>query len=188
MVKKLLSLVIFILCSSVAAVAQNSAVKPDPGSPPRQQPRDPKDRTPYSEQDIYLPPEMRSRIAIERLESEHKKIIESVEKLNDLTTDVTKSFQDQGRLMPEEIKKLSTIEKLAKRILTHAGGDEVDDNAEETKKMSPKEAIEKLSAAVAIIKKDMTKETRHIVSATVIASSNEVIHLAQHIRRIQKTN
>jgi hypothetical protein len=50
------------------------------------------------------------------------------------------------------------------------------------------QAIEMLSTSVANIKKEMSAETRYVVSATVIANSNEVINLSRFIRRAKKTN
>ena len=88
--------------------------------------------------------------------------------------------------MPEDIKKLGSIEKLAKRILSHAGGSQVDGNKDESAQLSIPEAIEKMNVAVASIKKSALSETRNVVSAAVIGNSNEVIELTRTIRRSQR--
>ena len=137
-------------------------------------------------QDINLPEEMRVKMAIARAEGEHRKVLEDVQKLSDLSTEVSDAFRDHSQLAPDDLKKLSNMDKLAKRILVHAGGSEVDDKSETTERLSIGEAVDHLSAAVTRIKHEMTSETRHVVSAIVVASSNEVITLTHLIRRKQK--
>jgi len=135
-----------------------------------------------------FPDEMRIRMEIARAEEEHKKVIEDVEKLSNLSDEVAKRFDDHKKLAPEDEKKLGTIEKLAKRVLKNAGGDEVDDNAGPSEPLTLAEAVDKLSASAGEIKKDMKAETRFVVSASVIAKSNEVIRLARFIKRSRKSN
>jgi hypothetical protein len=137
-------------------------------------------------QDIDLPDEMRVRLLIERLEGEHKKFIEDVMKLDEMSSEITRSYNERRLLMPEDIKKLGSIEKLAKRILSHAGGSQVDGKKGESAQLSISEAIEKMNVAVAAIKKSALSETRHVVSAAVIGNSNEVIELTRAIRRSQR--
>jgi hypothetical protein len=133
-----------------------------------------------------MPAEMRIRLAIERAEGEHRKILEDVKKLSDLSSEVSSAYHDRARLTSDDLKKLANIEKLAKRILSHAGGNEVDDKSPDIEDLPLAEAIDHLSTAASKIRNDMTAQTRHIVSASVIASSNEVINLSQLIRRRQK--
>ena len=137
-------------------------------------------------QDIDLPDEMRVRLLLERLEGEHKKFIEDVMKLDELSSEVARSYNEKRLLMPDDMKKLGSIEKLAKRILSHAGGNQVDGDKAESAQLSISEAIEKMNVAVAGIKKSALSETRHVVSAAVIGNSNEVIELSRIIRRSQR--
>jgi len=95
--------------------------------------------------------------------------------------DRSKPLATKLRLSEDEIKKLNTIQKLAKHVLSHALGDEVEDKS--SKPMTLAEAVDQMKAAAANIKKTMTAETRFEVSAVVIANSNEVISLAQFIKR-----
>ena len=134
-----------------------------------------------------MPEEMRIKMAIARAEEDHKKILEDVEKLSNLSGEVVKDYGDTKQLSGDDVKKLGTIEKLAKRILNHAGGEEVDQkNTNEQLPLA--DAIDMLGTSVANIRKEMTAETRFVVSATVIANSNEVISLSRLIRRSKKTN
>jgi hypothetical protein len=180
-------LAVFLLLFALQATAQtNTPTYPTTRKPkPRPESSVIKDDFP---QESNLPEEMRIRMAIERADNEHRKVMTDVDKLNELSTEVAKVFQDSGKLSGEEVKKLSTIEKLAKRVLSHAGGDEVDDKTGRIAQMSVGDAITGISEAAAVIKKTMDAGTRHIVSATVIGNSNDIINMAQLVRRAQKSN
>ena len=186
MIKKCLLSAFFILLFAIGAAAQvpvvpsrrvDTAVKPEL--------HDGKSKD--SDQNVNFPEEMRIRMDIERADSEYRKTIEDADKLNDLSAEIAKSYRDRGRLTADELKKVSTIEKLAKRILNQSGGDEVDDKNKTVQRSLP-EAIEQLSTAAANIQKIMKVQTKFVVSATVIANSNEVISLAQFIRHSIKAD
>ncbi|MEK6302591.1 MAG: hypothetical protein AABO41_17910 [Acidobacteriota bacterium] len=167
---------LFFFCS-VPAAAQTP--KPNQPSPDTQR-RTPEDRWSRS-QETGLPEEMRTRMAMERAESDHRKILDDVDKLNHLSSEVARGYHERGKLSDEELKKLNTIEKLAKHVLNHTLGDEVEDKS--PKPLTLAEAVDQMKAAAANIKKTMTAETRFEVSAVVIANSNEVISLAHFIKR-----
>lgn len=133
-----------------------------------------------------LPDEIRIKMALKRAEDEHRKVLEDVDKLSALSSEIAAGLRDRGKLASDDFKKLGTIEKLARRILSHAGGDQVSDESLKGANMPVAEAIDKIGSAAENIKKSMTTNTRHIVSAAVIASSNEVINLSQFIRKLQK--
>lgn len=175
---KLLLATLLLALSAVAAVA---ASPQDSGLPS-------KTRPPLTEEELAqewnLPPEMRARLAIERANSEHRKVLEDVEHLSELTDGVAKHFQAQGKLSSDDLKSLEKIEKLAKRVLTFAGGSQEDDDS--LKGLSLKDMVERLATAVEKVKGTMAKEPRQVISAAVIANSNETIILTQQIRRSQK--
>ena len=185
MIKKCLLSAFFILLFAIGAAAQvrgvpprrvDTTVKPELG-----------DEKKDSDQNVNFPEEMRIRMDIERADSEHRKTLEDADKLNDLSAEIARSYKDHGRLTADELKKVGAIEKLAKRILNQSGGDEVDDKNKTGQRSLP-EAIEQMSAAAANIQKSMKVQTRFVVSATVIANSNEVISLAQFIRHAIKAD
>ncbi|HKP86689.1 MAG TPA: hypothetical protein VJZ26_11365 [Blastocatellia bacterium] len=185
MVKKFLPSMFFILLSAAAAMAQSSGATPRGiGPPPRARIPDSSKR---DEQDLAFPEDIRIKMAIERADNEYRKTLEDADKLNDMSSEVAKSFRDNGKLSADELKKVGSIEKLAKRILSQAGGDEVDDK-DKSAHRSVSEAVEQMSAAAANIQKNMKTQTRFVVSATVIANSNEVINLAQFIRHSLKSD
>jgi hypothetical protein len=176
-------LAILIVLSAVTAAGQNArpAIKPAETKTP--------DKYPDDEQEVSrLPEEMRVKMAIARAEEDHKKVLEVVEKLSNLSAEIARGYGERKQLSSDDVKKLGTIEKLAKHVLTHAGGEEVDSKTDAIEHLSLGEAIDMLSSTVARIRKDMTAETRFVVSATVIANSNEVINLSRTIRRAKKAD
>jgi hypothetical protein len=173
---------LFVALLPLAAAAQGTS-PPKPAPRPAAPPTVSGDRNEASDQESNLPEEMRIRMAIERAEGEHRKVLEDVKKMSDLSAEVSTAYGDRAQLSPDDVKKLSTIEKLAKHILTHAGGTEVDDKSHDTESLSLGDAVHHMCAAVNRIKNDMTAQTRHVVSASVIASSNEVITMTHLIRR-----
>jgi hypothetical protein len=186
MKKVIPALLLLIVFSTFAARAQNRTTA---GQPPSIQPtskansRDPL----YSDQNSSnLPDEIRIKMALKRAEDEHRKVLEDVDKLAALSSEIATGLRDKGKLASDDMKKLGTIEKLARRILSHAGGDQVSDDSLKQGEMPISEAVDKMGSAIESIKKSMTTQTRHIVSAAVIASSNEVINLSQFIRKQQK--
>ncbi len=179
-------LFLFILPLAFYAVpAQTQAPRPSTRpaiKPPDKYPDD-------DEQELsHLPEEMRIKMVIARAEEDHKKILEDVDKLSTLSNEIVKEYGDNKRLSADDMKKLGTIEKLAKRILTHSGGEEVDQKSGASENMPLAEAVDMLGTTVASIKKEMTAETRFVVSASVIANSNEVISLSRLIRHAKKAD
>ena len=170
-------LAIFILLLASAATAQTPI--PEAGQSANKTP----EKFPDHGQEVsHLPEEMRIKMAIARAEEDHKKVLEDVEKLNNLSTEIARGYGESKRLSADDIKKLGTIEKLAKHVLTQSGGEEVDQKSDATEHMPLADAIDLLSTTVANIRKEMTAETRFVVSANVIANSNEVINLSRIIR------
>jgi len=183
MIRSFLPTAIFVLLFGIGGAAQNPR--------PAERPPEPKTgelRPREHDQEVSLPEEMRIKMAIARAESDHKKVLEDVEKMSDLCSEIAKEYAQRKQLSADDMKKLGTIEKLAKRVLTSAGGEEVDDKSASTDRIQTSEAINKLNAAAETIRKDMKAETRFVVSATVIANSNQVIHLSRYIRHAPKVD
>jgi hypothetical protein len=174
MFKRFFTVAIVALLPMLGGNAQSTRPAPPPES------RLPDKNQKTDEPEDGLQQDMRIKMAIARAEGEHKKLLEDVEKLSSLSSDIAKGYSEHKRLSSDEIKKLSTIEKLARRVLSNSGGDEVDQKSDQ---MPLSDAIDKLNTTAASIKKEMTAETRFVVSATVIANSNEVISLTRFIRQ-----
>ncbi len=173
----------FVLLAAGAAAAQTV-------TPTRPPPRVllPPPRTPGDDQEnSRLPEDMRIKMEIARADEEYKKTLEDADRLSALSSEVTRAFHDAGKLAGDDVKKLGTIEKLAKRILSQAGGDEVGDHDGELQGKPLNDALDQLSASADKVQKCIKEQTRFVVSAAVISNANDIIHLAQHIRRLAKT-
>jgi hypothetical protein len=177
----LLGVLILLFAYDATAQTTRPPIKPAETRSPDKYPDDEQEGT-------RLPDDMRIKMAIARAEEDHKKVLEDVEKLSDLSSEIARGYDERKRLTSDDVKKLGTIEKLAKRILTHAGGEEVDSTPDPTEHMLMAQAIDTLNTTAADIRKEMNTETRFVVSATVIAKSNEVIHLSRFIRRAKKAD
>lgn len=169
----------FSVILSFVAVAQNTPT----GSKNRPPPTD-EERADQLDQELNLPPEMRSRLAIERAKNEHRKIVEDAQKMNDLSVEIAKRYEERSQLSSDDMKNVGTIEKLAKRILNFAGGSE--EKIEEKRSLSLSDCIAQLSKAAENIQKILLAESRHVISAKLIADANEAVNLAQIIRHFQK--
>jgi hypothetical protein len=167
-------LIIFLFALTISIAAQNP--NPSPKTRPSTQ-----EELEQLEQETSLPPEMRIRLALERADNAHNKVLEDAQKLNDLSCSVAQHYEEKKKLSSEDMKNVGTIEKLAKRILEFAGGSEEKD---ETKKaMSLEEMVNRLREVSLKIKDSLTAETRHVISASVVFNSNEAINLAQFIKK-----
>lgn len=180
MAKTAFMLLAFVLLAATSAAAQAPAAVPTP--PPARMP------TPRDQEQSHLPDDMRVRMEIARADAEYKKALDDADKLSSLSIEVARAFRDTGKLASDDLKKVGTIEKLAKRILTQAGGDEVADHAEDLQHKPLNDAVEQMSAAADKVQKCVKEQTRFVVSATVIGNANDIIHLAQHIRRSLKAD
>jgi len=138
------------------------------------------------QQDVSLPEEMKTRMQIERADKDHQKLVESAKQMGELSAEFAKSFKETSRLDSQELKKLASIEKLARKILSDSGGEQTNDKPDQDEKLTLAEAVDRLNTTSADVANSITKGTRFVVSAAVISNSNEVIHLAQYIRRAEK--
>src|SRR6185369_5733455 len=132
----------FVLFVALPAAAQSTA--PVPKSPTALPP--PADFPGRSGQErSNLPEDMRIRMEIARADAEYKKTLDEADKLTTLSIEVTRVFHETGKLEGEDLKKVGAIEKLAKHILSQAGGDEVAERSADLQRKPLVEAIEQMS-------------------------------------------
>src|SRR5206468_7474499 len=124
------------------------------------------------QENSHIPEEMRIKMEIARADEEYKKTLDDADKLSTLSTEVTQAFHGAGKLAGDDLKKLGTIEKLAKRILSQAGGDEVGDRSDDLQSKPLNDALDQLSAAADKVQKCIKEQTRFVVSATVISNAD----------------
>ncbi len=180
MTKMLLVLLTSILASSTIAAGFDQ--RPNPNKPPPEQ-----SKADEPEQDApTLPEDMRLRMKREREELEHRKIVDSARQLFDTSVELAKGYKDAKALNDDAFKRIATVEKLARRILSHVGGEVVEPKERAGEAPSVPDAIDRIILASENIKKHFTSETRFVVSAAMITDSNQIIHLAQYLRHGQK--
>lgn len=187
MAKKVFLPIAFLLLAAVSVAAQSKTpiqVQRQPSVPP---PSITFPRT-SDQENSHMPDEMRVRMEIARADADYKKTLDDADKLSALSTDVVRVFRDTGKLSGDDLKKVGTIEKLAKRILSQAGGDEVGDQSNDIQHKPVNDALDQLSSAADKVQRCIKEQTRFVVSAAVISNANEIIQLAQHIRRSLKAD
>jgi hypothetical protein len=165
-------LLVLLVSVGVAAQSEKTRVTGDPLEEPEQS----------RDADINIPAEMRSRLNIERAEDEHRKLVDDVKKMNDLSGELVSRYKHHHKLSDDDIKRINSIEKLAKRVLNRSLGKE--ERPDDLPQFSM--GVVQLGSATQKIQKVVAAETRFVVSATVIGTSNEVICLTEYIRQLQK--
>lgn len=120
------------------------------------------------------------RMQIKREEEEHKKLVEKALQIKESAESLNKEGDGQ-RLLHAADKKLREIEKSAKQIRSDSGGSD-DGKPLETPPTTLAEALKQLSDASQRLQVSMEKTSRHIVSASVIAETSEIIQLVKIIR------
>jgi phage-related tail protein len=164
-----------LLCGHARA-QQPSQTKPHPPAPPDlTTPRETSesDQTPVTE-------EMLKDAEIKRLEMARKENLERARETAQLGTEVREAFERQKSLGASEMKKIGRLEKLARAIRNEAGGG--DDEGLKDPPAQLAAALSRLSELCEELRKRVEKTPRQVVSAAVIASANQVIALAKHIR------
>ena len=178
---KLPCLVCFALALSCGHVSaqQPAAVKPRQSqTPPLTSPRDPADGEQTS-----LTEEMLKDTEIKRLEMTRRENLQRARETAQLGAELREAFERQKSLGAAEMKKVARIEKLARAIRNEAGGDDDDEGLKDLP-MRLDAALSRLSELCEELSKKVEKTPRHVVSAAVIASANQLIALAKHIRTL----
>jgi len=120
------------------------------------------------------------RMQIKREEEEHKKLVEKALKIKEAAESLNKE-SESPQLTRDADKKLREIEKSAKQIRSESGGGD-DGKQLEAPPKTLAEALKQLSEASQRLQVSMEKTSRHIVSASVIAGTSEIIQLVKIIR------
>ena len=120
------------------------------------------------------------RMQIKREEDEHKKLVEKALQIKEAAESLNKE-NDSSHLQRTADKKLREIEKSAKQIRSESGGGD-DGKQLESPPKTLAEALKQLSDASERLQVSMEKTSRHVVSASVIAETSEIIQLVKIIR------
>ena len=173
------ALVVALALCGRAAAQQPSTIKPRASAP--------SDRTSSrtSDDDDQSSPtdEMLRSAEIKRLEMSRKENLGRAREAAQLGAEIREAFEHQKSLSASELKKVGRIEKLARSIRNEAGGDD-DEQGLKDPPAGLETALCRLSELCDELRKKVEKTPRHVVSAAVIASANQVIALAKHIRTL----
>lgn len=129
--------------------------------------------------------EMFEKRRIEREQKEYDQVIEKGDELLSLSMAIAKAFAENGKLSDREKTQLAAVEKLAKQIRSHLGGD--DDGSPVVQEVSqnrqgPGSVVVAFSEAAVDLVEELKKTTRFSISASAIESSNAVLGLTRLLR------
>lgn len=120
------------------------------------------------------------KMQIRREEEEHKKLVRAAAEVKENAEALLRDASD-SKLPRAAEKKLKEIEKGAKKIRSESGGGEGDQQLDPVP-ATLAEALKQLCEASSKLQAGMEKTSRHVVSATVVATATEVIQLVKLIR------
>jgi predicted RNase H-like nuclease (RuvC/YqgF family) len=125
--------------------------------------------------------EMLKSVEIRRSEETYKENLERARETVQLSAEMRDTLKQQSSLGAAELKKLARIEKLARSIRNDAGGGE-DDTTLDDPPRSLDAALQRLAEMCEEFRKKVEKTPRHVVSAAVITSANQLIELTRLIK------
>lgn len=125
--------------------------------------------------------EMLARKEIEMLEKERKENLQRTQEAVQLGTNLRDAYQANKTFLPNDLKKLERLEKIAKRVRSEAGGSE----GEPTNENNPKDletALDMLVESSENMRKGVEKTPRQVVSASVIEQSNKLLQIIRFVK------
>ncbi len=125
--------------------------------------------------------EMMRNLEVKRREAIYKENLERAKESALLGAEICNAFLKQNSLGTAEVKKLGRIEKLAKNIRNDHGGDD-DEEALKEPPRSLTEAVNRLARLSENLKNKIEKTPKHVISASVISSANQLLELIRLIR------
>ncbi|HVG29874.1 MAG TPA: hypothetical protein VM864_09265 [Pyrinomonadaceae bacterium] len=169
-----------LFCGHALARQQQPAPKPRLSqTPPLTSPP----RDPVEGEQTSLTEEMLKDTEIRRQEMTRKENLQRARETAQLGAELRDAFERQKSLGAAELKKVGRIEKLARAIRNDAGGDD-DDQGLKDPPARLDAALGRLSELCDELRKRVEKTPRHVVSAAVITSANQLITLAKYIRTL----
>ncbi|HEX9961876.1 MAG TPA: hypothetical protein VGB00_13155 [Pyrinomonadaceae bacterium] len=131
-----------------------------------------------------LPKLIKENMQKGRIEEEKKEYDERIkrgEEAAKLSEELSKSFEQNQTLSPEDVKKLARLEKLVKKIRDDLGGED-DNELEASKPSSLMTALKSVQENASSLLTALKKTTRLTISAVAIETSNTVLKLVRFIR------
>lgn len=125
--------------------------------------------------------EYAARAALKREEAQRKETIDRAKEAARLAAELRDSFERTKSLSADGLTKLGQIEKLVRKIRSYAGGSG-DDEPLEDPLQNAENAVERLAKIADELRERVEKTPRHVVSATVIERSNQLLELVKMLR------
>lgn len=119
------------------------------------------------------------RMKIKRAVEEHKKLVKSAHQAAEIAERLPQDVF-KAKLLPTAEKKLKEIEKAAKQIRSYVGSSNDEKDFEPPKTLD--EAITQTVATTKLLSEQMDKTSRHLVNATIIVSSSNLLRLIKILR------
>ncbi len=119
------------------------------------------------------------RMKIKRAVEEHKKLVKSAHQAAEIAERLHEDVYKEKLLTAAE-KKLKEIEKAAKQIRNYVGSSNDEKDFEPPTTLD--EAITQTVSTTKLLSEQMDKTSRHLVNATIIVSSSNLLRLIKILR------
>lgn len=130
--------------------------------------------------------ETMEKMRIDKEKKEYKEMLDRGEEVLKLAEELEKAAEQNGKLNEQELAKVTSVEKLVKKIRTELGGDDEDDKDDQPtaqkSRLSRVDAIKTLRTATVALFDELKKTTRFSISAAAIQSTNAVLRIARFLR------
>jgi len=125
--------------------------------------------------------EIKTKLLIREDKKQYEENLARAKEADDLAAELCTSYEAKRTFTYEDEKKLERLEKLTKRIRNEAGGS--DKNTDENDPPNIVEnAVKKVAETADVLRKEVEKTPRRVVSAAVIDQANKLIGLIQYLR------
>src|SRR6266550_3650913 len=166
--------------SLLGAASTYSQTRPSPTPPPPEPPSVNKPDSPLP--DFGSPEsEMRARSALKAEKKQYDENVARAREASQLATQIVDAYEAKKGFGAEDSKKLERLEKLTRKIRNEAGGSESDAEVKDIPTLL-ESAVKRIAELADVLKKQVEKTPRHVISASVIDQANKLLGLIQHLR------
>ena len=137
-----------------------------------------------------LPDGIRENLAKTRLKAEqeeYKELIKKSEEAAKISQELTETYKENQKLLPDDAKKIERLEKVVKKIRQELGAeDDNDSDADIAKPSTLMNTLATIKDKTADLLSELKKTSRYSVSVVAIESSNALLRLVRFIKFIKK--
>lgn len=136
---------------------------------------------PFEDESNKTIEEMRARWEIKYAEKEQLENLNRAREVAQLGSEIYSSFTNTKTFSQTEKKKLDRLEKVTRKIRTHAGGSDGEVTIENMPSQT-EPALKRLAEMADELRKAVEKTPRQVVSAAVIERANEMLEVIRYVR------